>query len=242
MPGRTRCSPREDHDRGPGAHRARDPGHRLGQGPQPVTVDEESTAGRGEGTRHRPLPDLGLREHPAGADGREERDVEPRDVVGDHQQTALLRGGPGEPHPDARRPHKGPAPGPDDPPPGCDGQTADQREHEDPGISTPSTAASRRTARGVDAAEAVASTHERGVQGALGSQALVGAATSGAVLPRRGSVIVAVAWIAAAPGPASTAVRRGRQVTTVRDTFVTRVRVVFITPGRARGSAAGSAG
>ncbi len=110
--GRTRCCP--PGTRRPPARRAArcgDPCDRGRQGAQPVAVDEQHSAARGQRARHRPPPDLGLGQHPGRADGGQQRDVQPGDVVGDEQQPAGgRRGGAGHPDPHPGRPDDGPAP------------------------------------------------------------------------------------------------------------------------------------
>jgi hypothetical protein len=69
----------------PGAQGPRDAGDCVRERPQPVPVDEQGAAARGQRSRHRPAADLPLGEHPGRADGGEQGDVQPGDVVGDQQ-------------------------------------------------------------------------------------------------------------------------------------------------------------
>ncbi|GAA2489381.1 hypothetical protein GCM10010276_30320 [Streptomyces longisporus] len=99
----------EDPDGLTVAQRVRDAGDGFRQGAQPVAVDEKGAAGR-ERAGHGPVPDVGLGEHAGRADGGEKRDVQPGDVVGDHEQAAGGRGGAGDTDLDPCGPHDPPAP------------------------------------------------------------------------------------------------------------------------------------
>ncbi len=125
----------EHRDRLPGPQRLGDPGHRTGQGADPVPVDEQGAAAGGQPPRDGPVPDLRLGEHPRRADGGEQRDVQPGDVVGDEQQAAVGRGSALDPYPDPRGPDDPAAPAPDQPrgyqPAQRDGDDPDDQQEQD---------------------------------------------------------------------------------------------------------------
>lgn len=102
----------EDGDRLARPQRLGDPGHRGGQGPDAVPVDEQGAAAGGQPPRDRPVPDLRLGEHPGRADGGEQRDVQPGHVIGDEQQPAVGCRVTVDPYPDPRGPHDPAAPAP----------------------------------------------------------------------------------------------------------------------------------
>ncbi len=85
----------EHHDPGAGAQDRRDLPYGGGQGAQPVAVDEQGAAARGERPQEWPAPDLALGDRPAGQHGRDQRYVEPGDVVGDDQFAAVRGAVPG---------------------------------------------------------------------------------------------------------------------------------------------------
>ncbi|GGU83995.1 hypothetical protein GCM10010275_19150 [Streptomyces litmocidini] len=82
----------DDHPAPAGEHRGHGPDG-AGQGPEPVAVDEEGAAERGERTEDGPAADLRLGHHPPGQHGRQEGDVQPGDVVGDDEERARHRAG-----------------------------------------------------------------------------------------------------------------------------------------------------
>ncbi|CAM5744468.1 hypothetical protein SAFG77S_08125 [Streptomyces afghaniensis] len=103
----------ERRDGGALAQGPGDTGDGVREGPQPVPVDEQGAAAGGQRPGDGPPPYLGLGQHPRGANGGEQRDVQPGDMVGDQQQSAGGGGGAGDADPDPRGPHEPPAPPPD---------------------------------------------------------------------------------------------------------------------------------
>ncbi|GHD63216.1 hypothetical protein GCM10010336_19910 [Streptomyces goshikiensis] len=104
----------------------------VGEGSDPIAFDEQGAVLAGERTEDGPGPDVALGEHPAGCDGGDERDVEPRDVVGDDQAAAVGAGAPVHGEPDAEGPYESGRPGPDERLPGPLGQQPDRLGAQDP--------------------------------------------------------------------------------------------------------------
>lgn len=65
-----------------------------GQRADPVAFDEQGPGLPGERAEHGPGADVALGQHPGGQDGRDEGDVQPRDVVGDDQPATARAGAP----------------------------------------------------------------------------------------------------------------------------------------------------
>ena len=76
----------EHADRGAVAQRRGQAGDGVGQGPQPVAVEEHRAGARRDDTEQRPPADLALGEHPDRGHGVQGHDVEPGDVVGDDER------------------------------------------------------------------------------------------------------------------------------------------------------------
>ncbi|GLV85631.1 hypothetical protein Slala03_53200 [Streptomyces lavendulae subsp. lavendulae] len=112
----------EDGDPVPGQQGPGDGRDGFGQGPDPVAFDEQGPRPGGEGAEHRPGPDLALGQHPGRQDRRDERDVQPGDVVGDDQAAPFPAGGAvhGDPYPEGPQERGGP--GPDHGVAGADGE------------------------------------------------------------------------------------------------------------------------
>lgn len=211
----------EDGDRVAGPQRLGDPGHRAGQGADPVPVDEQGTAAGGHPPRHGPVPDLRLGEHPGRTDGGEHRDVQPGDVVGHEQHPAVGRGAAVDPYPDACGPDDPAGPAPDQsagyPRPERAEQEPDDQQEQDRRDPQDGQRHGPGRSRRVHA--------PLGVQGALGRQ---GVATSTGWASAAGTPAV---WaLAAVAVGIPTAPREG-----------VLMAATSVTPGRGRGSGAGSA-
>lgn len=88
----------EGDDARSAGQRGRHLAHGAGQRSQPVALQEEGAASGGERPEQRPAPDLTLGQHPSWQGCRDQRYVQPGDVVGDDQSGPGAERATGDPY------------------------------------------------------------------------------------------------------------------------------------------------